>query len=133
MTCLSPPRYLKEHVTPWEKMLGNRLDGRSLRLSLCYLLYMPCMDDNMYIVSLSPTDQIDSTVQDNRERHQPLQRTPKQTHIKIDRQRATETIRRHIHHIKEPAAAGIQDTITQRLGHISERSNQQGLVSFSTL
>jgi hypothetical protein len=58
---------------------------------------------------------------DNRAGHQPLQRSPTKMHSKLDQQCTTETVRRHIHHIKEPAAAGILDTITHRLGQFSER------------
>jgi hypothetical protein len=69
---------------------------------------------------------------DNREGHQLLQRASTQTHSKLDEQRTKEIIRGYIHHIKEPAASGIQDTITHMLGQFSDRSNQQGLVNLRT-
>jgi hypothetical protein len=53
---------------------------------------------------------------DNRKVHQLLQRAPTQTHSKLDRQRTTENVQSYIHHIKEHAAAGIQNTITHMLG-----------------
>jgi hypothetical protein len=70
---------------------------------------------------------------DNIEGHHLLQRAPTQTHIKLDRQQTTETVRSYIHHFKEPDAASIQDTITHMLGQFSERSNQQRLASLRTL
>jgi hypothetical protein len=56
---------------------------------------------------------------DNREGHQPLHITLTQMHSKLKRQRTTKTVRSYIQHSKEPAAAGIQDTITHRLGQFS--------------
>jgi hypothetical protein len=52
----------------------------------------------------------------SKEGHQLLQQTPTQMHIKLDRKQTTETVWSYIHHFKEPTAAGIQDTITHRLG-----------------
>jgi hypothetical protein len=65
---------------------------------------------------------------ENREGHQPLQRTPTQTNIKLDHRQTTEPVWLPIHNTKENSAAGIPDTNTHRLGLFSERSNQQGLV-----
>jgi hypothetical protein len=70
---------------------------------------------------------------DYRQGLQLLHISPTQTHSKLKRQRTTETVRSYIHHFKEPAAAGIQDTITHRLEQFSERSNEQGLANLRTL
>jgi hypothetical protein len=53
------------------------------------------------------------------EGHQPLHITLTKTHSKLERQLTTKTIWSYIPHFKEPAAAGIQDTRTRRLGQLS--------------
>jgi hypothetical protein len=55
----------------------------------------------------------------DREGHQPLHRTTTQTHSKLERQQTTKNARSYIQYSKEPAAAGIQDTITHWLGQFS--------------
>jgi hypothetical protein len=66
--------------------------------------------------AVAPTPRL---LEDDREGHQPLHGAPTQTHSKLKRQRTTKTVRSYIHHFKEPAAAGIQGTITHRLGQFS--------------
>jgi hypothetical protein len=81
-------------------------------------------------VAVAPTPRL---LDDYREGYQLIHRAPTQTQSKLEIKRTTKTVRSYIHHFKEPAAAGIQDTITHRLGQFSERSNQQGLANLSTL
>jgi hypothetical protein len=75
---------------------------------------------------MGKTQEVDGTVaptpillDDYREGHQPLHRTTTQTHSKLERQWTTKTIRSYIQHSKEPATAGIQDTITHWSGQFS--------------
>jgi hypothetical protein len=66
--------------------------------------------------AVAPTPRI---MDDDREGHQPLHRTITQTYSKLERHPTINTVQSYIQHFKEPAVAGIPDTITHRLGQFS--------------